>query len=70
MTRKILGSAKNIRGTNAKSFINFFHSLFNDVSNLFKFPCPKLILVRLFKGSLLTPQKAWANTKLYGGYNG
>jgi len=46
MTRR-LDSAKNSRGINAKSITYFFHSLFNDVPNLFKFPCP-LILVRLF----------------------
>ena len=56
-------SAKNSRGINAKSITYFFHSLFNDVPNLFKFPCP-VVLVRLFyKGSSSTRAEiVWANT--------
>ena len=70
MTR-ITYSVKNSRGINAKSITNLFHSLFNDVPNLFKFPCP-VVLVRLFnKGSLpILAEIVWANTQLYGSYNG
>lgn len=62
MTRSF-GHAKKSRGINAKNITYFFHSLFNDIPTLSKFPCP-LILVRLFnQGSLPTLAKiVWANT--------
>jgi hypothetical protein len=70
MTRN-LDSAKKSRGINAKSITYFFHSLFNDVPTLSKFPYP-LILVRLFnQGSLLARAEiVRANTNLYGRYYG